>query len=358
VFRVGFDSTALKKQIPSEGISSGEESSKPQVFKAFLGASVTTTNINFDLEYCQCLSKIFNKLGIPRRKMIYKGAHLLKQTKEHSESIIYNLLNELEPSISHVDLYCAFYSLPYISVFGQAQGQRLKPMTFIEKNQNSFDHVCLWWYWKTYGNIENDHEYCVDHFEGKSTPAWRELKDSKVGFDVYFSGGECNCLISLSDLILKLIQVFHFGTVDEISLVKPILRECSSYKRKARSHNLGRRGDIIKFTVPDIPLDMDVNLYLKHPIYFIAWTPHVPREKVKSSFEWSRFYNFIMKKTIETKGCVKFLDFDADMLIWNENDFIVPWRDVDKEHVELLKNMGFESMPKIIDIEELSKLKG
>jgi len=352
MFHVGFDSIALKKALPGE-----EESGKPSVFKAFLGASVTTTHANFDAKYDADLSRIFKELGISRRKLIYKGAHLLKQTKEKSENIIYKLLDELEPSISHIDLYCAFYSREYISIFGQAQGQRLEPMKFIEKNQNSFDHICLWWYWRTYRNIENNNEFHVDHFEGKSTPAWRELRDNNVDFDVYFSGGECNHLISLSDLVLKLIQVFHFGTVDERSLAHPILRKCSGYDRKVRSHNLGKMGWIIRATAPDIPLDMDVTPYLKHPIYFIAWTPQAPRERVKPSFEWSKFYNTVVQKAIETKGCVKFLDFDADMLIWNENDFIIPWCDVDVEHVKLLDNMGFEAMPKVVSIEKLSKLK-
>jgi hypothetical protein len=93
---------------------------------------------------------------------------------------------------------------------------------------------------------------------------------------------------------------------------------------------------------------MNLNGYTKHPTYFIAWTPSLPRKTVKTSFEWSKFYNSIMKRAIKTKGCVKLLDFDKDMTFWDSTDFIIPWEAADEEHVRLLSSMGFDRMPKIL----------
>ena len=148
MFQVGFDSIALKKDLTPFDVV--ENTEQKHTFTAFLGASVTTTTPNFTDEYLKVISKVFDQNGNSRKKLIYKGAHLLKQLGENAEETICTIINELEPLISHIDIYCAYYSREYISVFGRAQGQRLKPMEFIKKNRNSFDHVCAWWYNRTY----------------------------------------------------------------------------------------------------------------------------------------------------------------------------------------------------------------
>lgn len=351
MFQTGFDSIALKKEAePLDRELLASEEKKP--FKALLGASVTTTERNFKDQYLETVAETFNKMNISQKKWLYKGAHLLKQTGESAEHVICSILNKVEPLISHIDLYCAFFSRKFISVFGRAQGQRLRPMDFIEKNKNSFSHVCAWWNWNTYSEYEDDPVFQIDHFQGKSTLAWRELTDNEASIEVYFSGGECNCLISLSDLILKLIEVFHFGTVDERSLARPILEKCESYrlKRKVRVHNLGKSGRILKKIVPDTPLDINLEPYIKHPIHFIAWSPNAPRKTVKPSFEWSKFYNAILKLAIDSDGCAKFLDFDKDMLFWKKTDSVIPWLKADEEHVQLLQEMSFDEMPKVFTI--------
>jgi hypothetical protein len=42
------------------------------------------------------------------------------------------------------------------------------------------------------------------------------------------------------------------------------------------------------------------------------------------------------------------------MLFWNETDFIVPINKRDLEHVNSLKEMGFEKMPQIENIDSLT----
>jgi hypothetical protein len=295
-----------------------------------------------------------DKFEIRQQKILYKGAHLLKQTSEKTEEIICDILNELEPAINHIDLYTAFYEKKFISIYGRAQGQRLDPVKFIDKNENSFAHAWTWWYWRNYVKYEDQYMYHIDHFEGKVTPAWRELEQNKTRLSIYYSGSECNCLISLSDLILKLIAIFHFGPIDYRSVARPLLQRCSGLAaaKKIRSHDLARFDWIIRATVPDTPLDMNLNPYLKHPIYFIAWSPTLPRSTVKPSFEWSIFYNCVIQKAIENNGCVKFLDFDKDMTFWDDTDYLVPWTDVDENHVKLLNDMGFSKMPRTLKIEE------
>ena len=261
----------------------------------------------------------------------------------------------MEPYISHIDLYFATYPKQYISIFGKAQGQRLTPFEYIEKHKNGFAQACTWWHWKTYSEKEKDHEYAIDHFESRITPAWNEMEKNKTNLSVFYSGCECNSLISFADLLLKIIDYFHFGSVDYRSIAQPLWKRSKIYSltQKIHSFNLSKYDWVIRATVPESPLFINLNSYIKHPIYFIAWTPTLPRKIVKKSFEWSKFYNAVVEKAMQKNGCVKFLDFDKDATFWDSSDFIIPWEAQDEEHVRLLTSMGFDNMPKILKASEL-----
>jgi hypothetical protein len=354
MFTSGFDSMVLNKEFtPLEEYfnppQSGQPHGKPIILKALVGASVTTPIPNFDDHYQTVLKTILDKYGIRQEKPIYKGAHMVKQVGAKFDGIATDILNDLEWIIAHIDLYFATYSKPYVSIFGKAQGQRLSPLEYIDKHQNGFAHACAWWHWQNYSKSEETFEYHIDHFEGKSTPAWTEMETSKVNMKTFYSGCECDCLISFADLLLKMIDIFHFGAIDYRSIAQPIRKRCKTFalSKKVKSYNLSKFDWVIRATVPELPLDINLNGYVKHPIYFIAWSPSLPRKTVKKSFEWSKFYNAVIRKAIKTKGCVKFLDFDRDMTFWDSSDFIVPWEPTDEEHVRLLSSMGFDNMPAI-----------
>lgn len=356
MFQSGFDSSALKKTfVPLDAYIDEEAPSEtmatePTVLKALVGASVTTEDSDFDSNYRALLKATFEKYHVRQEKSVYKSAHLLKQTSEKADQIFTCLLNELEEHITHIDLYFATYPRAYVSILGRAQGQRLTPLDYIDKYQNGFVHACAWWHWRTNSETENPYDYHVDYFQSKGTPAWREMDEKKVNLKVYYSGSECDCLISFADLILKTVEVYHFGTIDYRSIRAPIVKRCNHYSlsRKIKSYDLSKYDWVIRATVPDDPLDISLTDYVKHPIYFIVWSPLLPRSTVKPSFEYSKFYNAIMHRAIETHGCVKFLDFTRDMHFWSNEDFIVPWETSDEEYVKQLVSMGFDNMPKTV----------
>lgn len=362
MYTVGFDSAALRKEVstlvdfvpPNPHTSTeGAEAISPSFLKGLLGVSVTTEDPQFSQEYMKVVTEVMSKAGLPHSKLMYKGAQLLKVAEEKTEEIICQIIQNLEPFINFVDIYSAFYQKDYISILGQAQGQRLSPLAYINRTQNSFAHVCAWWYWKDCRVYdESNYTYHIDHFQGKVTPAWREISKTKSNISVYYSGNECEALISLSDLILKLIELYHFGPIDFRSVARPLEKRCLtlSGNRKIRSHDVAKYDWMIRTTVPDSPLEISLNSLVKHPIYFIAWSPLQPRTTVKPSFEYSILYNDIMKQAIRNNGCVKFLDFDRDMIFWNETDYIIPINKTDIEHVGSLKQFGYERMPQVISI--------
>ncbi len=326
------------------------------VLKALIGASVTTQDADFDQHYKTTLENVFKRHGIRQEKVLYKGAHLVRQVGDDFDKIFTDILNDIGPAIAHINLYYATYPKEWVSIYGRAQGRRVTPMDYMKDNQNGFVQACTWWHWRQFSVSESEYEYHLDHFDGKSTPSWVEMVTEKVNMKVYYSGCECDCLISFADLILKVIEEYHFGDVDYRNLPSPIWKRCSSYalkKKVAYAYDLSKYDWVIQATVPDTYLHMNLTPHIKHPVYFIAWTPKLPRNTVKRSFEWSKLYNAVLRKAIEAKGCVKFLDFDADMTMWENEDYIIPWEDADREHVGELVSMGFDKMPKILNSKDI-----
>ncbi|MEM4704062.1 MAG: hypothetical protein QXJ02_03240 [Candidatus Bathyarchaeia archaeon] len=352
---VGFDSAPIKKTtILPNGSGKGE-------FVANLGVSVTTHDKDrFESSYEDAISEALKKFNIERRKRIYKGAHLVAQAMEKAPSIMIDMIDRLEDDIAHIDVYCAYYSLEYISIYGQAEGQKLSPPAFVKKTQGAFPHVCSWWYVLKYAKMESPVCLEIDYFQTATTPAWRNLVDvakKDVTVEFYFGGDECNPIISTADIILKLIRIYHHGTVEGRSLLQPLLEKCTSLegKRKTWFHNMGSRGFLIKATAPDLPLQADTKPFIKHPILFYSWDVKEARRKddIRSSFEWSPAYNAIVAQASLKKGGVKSFSFAEDPLLWKpETDIIIPITKEDLEKIKKLSDFGYK-LPKIADMNSL-----
>ena len=354
MIHIGVDSAPIAKKIISpNGTGKGE-------FVANLGVSVTTHNKDdFESAYEDAISEILGTYGLERKKRIYKGAHLLAQAMENAPTIISELLERLESEITHVDVYCAYYSQEYISIYGEAQGQRLSPAVFVKKTQGAFPHVCSWWYSQKYADIESPMYLEVDYFQTATTPGWKKLLSAaKMGItklEFYFGGDECNPLISVADLILKLIRIYHYGTVDGRSLLRPLHEKCESFKgkRKIWFHNLGSRGFLIKATAPTLPLQAAIRPFIKHPIFFYSWNPGEKKSRLKAGFQWSPKYNVITAKASLERGGGKSFSFAEDTLFWDPNvDVIIPITKEDQEEIRQIEKYGYK-LPKIIDSEKL-----
>jgi len=353
---VGVDGAPIEKSTVSpNGIGTGE-------FVANLGVSVTVHDKNeFEAAYDEAISDILKKFSLERKKRVYKGAHLVAQAMENAPIIISEMIDRLEETIAHIDVYCAYYSREYVSIYGQAEGQRLSPAVFVKKTQGAFPHVCSWWYTEKYASVESPLCLEIDYFQTATTPGWRKLlettKTQNVKLEFYFGGDECNPLISMADMILKLIRVYHHGTVDGRSLLFPLHERCVSLrgKRKTWFHNLGAHGFIIKATAPDLALQADVKSFLKHPIFFYSWNPGTAekRKEMKSGFEWTPAYNAIATHASLKKGGMKSFSFAEDTLFWDPSiDIVVPITKEDLEEIQKLREYGHK-LPRIVDWKKL-----
>lgn len=338
---VGFDSLLFSR-------SEIEHPNKE--FKALMAVGVTVENKkSFKKTYENALLEVFKDYEINRKKVIYKSFHFCAQVKDHASKMICNLLEKLSDEISRIDIYYGVYDLPEISIFGEAAGETIKRLTFIDRNQHGFHHVCAWDYCENYGH---DSTIELDHFEGWKTPAWEELVDKTSDINVYYKGSECNSVISIADLVLKLIQIHQHGHLSSSTLVKPIKNNCPSFNGYGRLnyHSMKKH---LKKTTPTVPYFIDFANYIKHPIFYVIWNPDVPRSKVKPMFEWSPTYNAVIKKAHEEDGCLKMFSNIDDHLMWSpKEDRLVAWSDVDEEVIDWIKAMGYE-IPKVIKKENL-----
>lgn len=285
-----------------------------------------------------------------RRKVIYKGYHFCLQAKADASDMMFNLMEKLSDFISRIDLYCGYYDLDEISIYGDASGQVIKRMTFLERNQHSFHHVCAWRYLEDYGS---GCRFKLDHFEGRRTPAWLSLIDKNPNMKIYYNGCECDPLIATSDIVLRLIQLHQHGTISSRTLCNPLQKKCPSFSgssRKLAYHPMKR---YLRQTTPIVPLFMNLTSFVKHPIFFIVWNPEAPRKRVRPMFEWSPVYDAIVRKVYEEQGCFKFISPEEDHIFWDlKKDKLVAWSKVDEEMIEWMRKMDFE-IPEVLKKENV-----
>ncbi len=320
-------------------------------FKALLGVSVTTADFDsFRSEYDSVLGAALKKHGIPRTREIYKAAQLAKMNPEHSLDIMTELAGELNPVIDRIDIYCTHLEfMPSVSIYGGARGSRIHPVEFLNLIENSYPQICGWKYTRVARTTETILQF--DHFEGKTSPSWKEMQ-TKVGIEIYYSGGEVNPLISLADMVLRVVDTYQLGRIDQMSATRPIIDHASAIAPKVRYHEITSIDDL-KAITPDIPADMDTSRFVKRPIFYFVWNPREPRKLVKQSFEWSELYTLTMNKAAGAGGCVKNFEISKDEIHWDsDKDFLVPWTQVDIELVEQLSKM-YPKMPKSLTLEQL-----
>jgi len=289
-----------------------------------------------------------------------QGAHLVGQVAENAPLMIATILDSVATEVSHIDVYCAYYAIEYVSLYGQSEAQKLSPPVFVKKTQGAFPHICAWWYSSRYAQIESPLCLEIDFMQTPTTPAWRDLSNlagKNVTIEFYYGGDECNPIISTADLVLKLIRIYHHGTVEGRSLLQPLHDKCKEYanKRKLWFHNLGSRGFILKATAPDLPIQAHTQSFIKHPIFFYYWNSGAfpSKNAIASALPWSPIYNALAFQAFKKKGGIKSFSPTEDIHVWNaKEDFMTTFTKQDQEQLKKLESLGY-TLPKIIDPKEL-----
>lgn len=348
---IGFDSKLVSFEIPEpifpppDGIPLEHFEPIPKdrdfkrVFKFLLGASVATRDkASFKKVYLESLQKSLESSGFTSKYQIYDSNLLVSQVGYKITEIIPRLLNLLCNDIEQIDVYCAYYTRP-MTVYGETQRQILLPIHFLHLIDASYPHICASKYVREHGIDSND-ILELDHFQLGKTPAWENLETSGCEINLYFSGGMCNPLISISDLIVRLIEERLEQKVDEASVRKSLLDGCQILGKKVFFHPLGRDTEEKRYATPRLMLPANVDRYIKHPVTFTIG-------KWPELFMDTPTFVGMQKDAIKRDGCIKKYR-PEDRTYWKiDQDTIVTLDKTEEEKMKELMAFGVK-LPKFV----------
>jgi len=310
------------------------------MFKAPMGVGLTIPEERkFAEQYDILLDKLFSKYNKPRKKRIYKAAHLTEQLLDSTTGFIEDFISAMSPYISRIDICYSYFPsaiTPRIFVYKDTHPRWYDPNSFLKLIQNSYVHICAWRYLQVHPDCK-DYEFHLDHFQGRVTPAWEAIRD-KDNLYLYNSGNECNCFISSADLILRHIQNRLIG-----AMVRKSVCQCFADivdGTHVDTYWLGPKKDYLNNIAPNKDIDADTIPRIKHPIFVIAWQSPSNRASDKDTFEWTGTYSKIMEMAYENNGCVRFWDpKQGPNIIDEKQDIVILTNDSAKPMVESIKTV-------------------
>jgi hypothetical protein len=310
------------------------------MFKAPMGVALTIPEEKkFAEQYDILLDKLFSKYHKPRKKRIYKAAHLTEQLLDSSTGFIEDFISAMSPYISRIDICYSYFPrdiTPRIFVYKDTHPRWYDPNSFLKLIQNSYVHICAWRYLQVHPDCKN-YEFHLDYFQGRVTPAWEAIRD-KDNLYLYNSGNECNCFISSTDLVLRHIQNRLIG-----AMVRKSVHQCFAdivNGTHVDIYWLGPKKDYLNNIAPNKDIDADTEPKVKHPIFVIAWQSPSSRASDKDTFEWTDTYSRTMEMAYENNGCVRFWDpKQGPNIIDEKQDIVVLANDSAKPMVESIKTV-------------------
>lgn len=309
-------------------------------FRAPIAVALTIPDEKaFAKKYDSVLDALFKIYNQPRKKRIYKAAHLVTQLLEESTDFIEDFLKQMSKCVTRIDIFYSYFPsdlTPRIWVFKDTHPRFYTPDDFVSLIQNSYVHIAVWRYLQLHPDCSN-YECHVDYFEGKTTPAWEEIKDNPNLF-LYNSGCECNCFISAADLTLRHIQERLNGV-----LVRRSVRQCFSSITNGThvdAYWLGPKKDFLNAIAPNKDLDANTRVKIKHPLYIIAYQNPSGKASDKDTFEWTTNYSKIMEKAYENNGSVRFWNPTTGPHFTNEaTDVVMLANDLAKPTINSIKQV-------------------
>lgn len=305
-----------------------ELGSPPRVFEGLLGIAVTCKEEeSFVSLYRECMSKSLEVVGVKNNRIVLKAYDISRIAPEHEDEAIVPFLDCLKKEIERIDIYYTRYNpnkLPSVSVFGKDRPTTKEPVEFVRMITNAYPHYCGYWYLNKYSSKDISKMY-LDHFESYHTPAWDSLSQFK-GLSVVYKGGNCNCLISSADLLVRL-TVTEVRKKNEDFNVEGLERIHSgfSWAKKVIVHELGGSTQILKFMAPINRREIDLTPYIARPLVFVPTESlaGVPTKEERELFENLPVFDDLSNFLFFNKGSFKYFRPSEDVRIGREGDYFL-----------------------------------
>ena len=285
-------------------------------FKAPIGVAVEVKNHErFDKYYFDIMEKLKQKYEIDTPKMCLKAHYVFEKLGSKRKQFLDEFVDAVIPQLTMI--YVGHLIIPpkKIPEIISTNGTRTPTMKFRDMLLSSFNHVVAWNILERFPDKTESYIF-MDYFTAVTTSAWEDMRENQNIF-VLPSGEYCNTLISTADFFCKFIRyylnikhekvghggissVFADREVDEIKQDEKNASDGCKLYQQSRS-TLAKIAPISNRT-------MDVDLRLKHPVYYILSDQRLKKEK--SILVSSPLYDKLTNNAIKTHGCVRVINLD------------------------------------------------
>ena len=331
----------------SVGIDSikAELGNKPNVFEGLLGIAVTCKDEKkFNNVYKGCMQGALEKLGNNTKRVVLKAYDISRLAPEHENEILLPFLECLKEEIERIDVYYSRYNPlknPTITVYGKDQPDTKNPVEFLRLIANGYPHNVAFYYLSEYGGKDVEKIY-LDHFESCYTPCWESLSHF-TGLSVVYKGGNCNCLISVADLLLRL-TIMQLKEKHEYFGKQGFDRLYSSFSwsKKVFVHELGGNTTILRSMTPVNRRDIDLTQFIARPLVFVPTETlaSVATKEERTLFEDLPIFDYLSNFLFTTKGSFKYFRADSDVRLAKSGDFFLVLGENSEKLFTYLKNCG------------------
>ena len=282
-------------------------------FFAPIGLGIETRDSgSFKNAYDDALARIFEDLGLERRRRAYSFGTLVDFFKDQAGRIADRLLSEIADEVSRVWFFHTQVSeikTPYI--YSRGKYRRLPPLEYMKIHQQAYPYWCAW-------RLSTEQEIrstaiLLDAFQSAETTAWNDLKVLRPL--VFYKGDEVNPLISAADILLARADRDLREHILRDTFVERVFSDLG-YKASSLFIGQPHYRQITAVT----PLPISLREYVPRPMVFIL---HEGRPKGLNPKEWERArflapvsdspLNHAFDKNV---GCKAF-DFDQDGALLN-----------------------------------------
>jgi len=287
-------------------------------WNSVLGSCIFTSSYEkFQERYKKVMKEQFNRMGFDVKRSVHSSHTINSILQDSPEG--YNffelMLSECLDYIDKINFVFSYYpKMDKVHMFGDKKLSSLSPSVFITRHLiNSYSHVCAW----LALSKSNNCTIMMDSFSGYMTRAWQQI-ESHDKINIYFNGDECNPLISMADITLRianerLLKKNMFLGKQQISSVFRDMEDKISVDYLGRSQ--------LPLITPRTNILIPISKKIKHPAFFIL-RPKTDYLDNKIFLSSPRGHDILELAHVK-QGCVKIYNKGEDKNIIKDGDFLI-----------------------------------
>jgi hypothetical protein len=315
-------------------------------FKANLGIVVTVGNQeHFAAEYTNAVAKAYKNNGVSRKRPLARAADIryLCDSDAATAKVIQDILGQVSEEINQIHaVYTLIFPSKVKEVYvysAEPPIERISPVDFQDKLANPYAYLSLWAYSKCLPGLKRP--LLTDSFSGETTIAWRELSPHTP--KMYFDGANTNPIVSIADLLIRLLNTRFEATTEKLAnqldreRLPDFLPELSG---RVETFYLGQK--FLKEISPLTRERIDISPFVAHPVIFIVKEP--TSVQTPDFITRAPVMDAVFHVALQLGGCTKFFEPSSDQKLIQPHDWFLWTGELGKRFVESLPGMGYTDL--------------